>query len=48
VRLMILHVDKDNNGGRAFWRQIGFRQGAGAKNILMWLDLFEYGASGSK
>ena len=48
ARLLILHVDKDNKGGREFWKQIGFRQGSGARNILMWLDLFGYRAANSK
>ena len=42
ARLLILHVDKDNKGGRAFWKTCGFRSGAGGKNILMWLDLYIY------
>ena len=48
ARLLILHVDKDNKGGREFWKGIGFRQGSSARNILMWLDLYEYRAANSK
>jgi GNAT superfamily N-acetyltransferase len=44
ARLLILHVDKDNRGGRDFWKACGFRNGAGAKNILMWLDLYPFAA----
>ena len=44
ARQLILHVDKDNRGGRQFWRTYGFRNGAGAKNILMWLDLYPFTA----
>ena len=42
ARLMILHVDKENRGGREFWKACGFRSGGGAKNILMWLDLYPF------
>ena len=42
ARLLILHVDKDNRGGRAFWKANGFINAAGGKNILMWLDLYTY------
>ena len=42
ARLLILHVDKDNKGGRGFWKACGSRSGAGARNILMWLDLYPF------
>ena len=42
ARLLILHVNKDNRGGRAFWKANGFINAAGGKNILMWLDLYTY------
>ena len=42
ARLLILHVDKENKGGREFWKACGFRSGAGKKNILMWLDLYPF------
>ena len=48
TRMLILHVDKDNTGGRRFWKQSGFRPGSGGGNILMWLDLYEYQAANSK
>lgn len=44
ARLLILHVDGDNKGGREFWKACDFRNGAGAKNILMWLDLYPFAA----
>lgn len=42
TRLLILHVDKENAGGRSFWKECGFRGGAVRKSILMWLDLYPH------
>jgi GNAT superfamily N-acetyltransferase len=46
ARLLILHVDRENTGGRKFWQACGFRSGSGGKNILMWLDLYPFVANG--
>ena len=42
ARLLILHVDRENRGGREFWKSCGFRSGGGTSNILMWLDLYPF------
>ncbi len=42
ARFLILHVEKENRGGQAFWSACGFRKGSGGKRILMWLDLYPF------
>ena len=44
ARLLLLHVDKENRGGRDFWQECGFHNGSGTKNILMYLDLYPFAA----